>query len=325
MQEKMVYAAQENCYEESAHALQQYLRVEVNAMQIHRVANTYGAELEKEKVAPQVESSKEDKHHKIAEVKPDETVYAEMDGSMILTREEGWKEVKLGRVFKESDCLTVSSSPTAEQPQRGWIQHSEYEACMGNHRQFTQRFERHTEPYRFLGERLIFISDGATWIKNWTDDNYSRATQVLDWYHCKEHLCTYAEHFFKDAREKQKWIDKQSDLLHESKTAVVLDNIRALPAVNKQQREAKRKLLQYYENNISRMDYQRYRAMGAGIIGSGAIEAANRQVVQKRMKLSGQRWSKKGAQHILNLRTAYLSGKWNKVVGLINAPLKKAA
>ncbi|MEO8764779.1 MAG: hypothetical protein ABI416_10850 [Ginsengibacter sp.] len=36
-----------------------------------------------------------------------------------------------------------------------------------------------------------------------------------------------------------------------------------------------------------------------GIIGSGAIESAHRTVIQKRMKLSGQRWSKCGAQNIL--------------------------
>lgn len=39
------------------------------------------------------------------------------------------------------------------------------------------------------------------------------------------------------------------------------------------------------------------------LIGSGAIEAAHRNVIQKRLKLSGQRWTIKGAQQITNLRT----------------------
>ena len=34
--------------------------------------------------------------------------------------------------------------------------------------------------------------------------------------------------------------------------------------------------------------------------GSGAIESAHRTIVQKRMKQSGQRWSNKGAQNMLN-------------------------
>ena len=57
------------------------------------------------------------------------------------------------------------------------------------------------------------------------------------------------------------------------------------------------------------MRYDQYKKQGIGMIGSGAIEAANRQVVQKRLKLSGQRWSKKGTQNTLNLRTTMLSGK----------------
>ena len=54
--------------------------------------------------------------------------------------------------------------------------------------------------------------------------------------------------------------------------------------------------------NKGRMKYKQYRAIGCGIIGSGAIKSAHRTVVQKRMKLSGQRWSIKGAKNMLRLR-----------------------
>jgi hypothetical protein len=69
------------------------------------------------------------------------------------------------------------------------------------------------------------------------------------------------------------------------------------------------------------MDYQRYKNIGSGIIGSGAIESAHRTVVQKRMKQSGQRWSNKGAQNMLNLRVLTMNKQWDKVGALI----KKAA
>ncbi|MDR1897168.1 MAG: ISLre2 family transposase, partial [Prevotellaceae bacterium] len=49
------------------------------------------------------------------------------------------------------------------------------------------------------------------------------------------------------------------------------------------------------------------------LIGSGAIESANRDVIQKRMKLSGQRWTLQGAKQMLNLRTCYKSGKYDVV------------
>jgi hypothetical protein len=65
------------------------------------------------------------------------------------------------------------------------------------------------------------------------------------------------------------------------------------------------------------MDYQCYKNIGAGIIGSGAIESAHRTVVQKRMKQSGQRWTNRGAQNMLNLRVLSMNKQWGKVVQLI--------
>ena len=53
------------------------------------------------------------------------------------------------------------------------------------------------------------------------------------------------------------------------------------------------------------------------LIGSGAIEAAHRNVIQKRLKLSGQRWTVKGAQQVANLRVCEKSNDWDKVVSLI--------
>lgn len=53
------------------------------------------------------------------------------------------------------------------------------------------------------------------------------------------------------------------------------------------------------------------------LIGSGAIESAHRNVIQIRMKRSGQRWTIKGGQQILNIRTAKLSNKWKKVTNLV--------
>ena len=65
------------------------------------------------------------------------------------------------------------------------------------------------------------------------------------------------------------------------------------------------------------MDFKRYKNIGAGLIGSGAIESAHKTVVQKRMKQSGQRWNNKGAQNMLNLRVLTMNKQWDKVVALI--------
>lgn len=69
------------------------------------------------------------------------------------------------------------------------------------------------------------------------------------------------------------------------------------------------------------MLYGTYKEEGY-IIGSGAIESAHRNVVQQRMKLSGQRWSLNGAQYIVNLRAFKKSNQWSEVVDFL---IKQAA
>jgi hypothetical protein len=58
------------------------------------------------------------------------------------------------------------------------------------------------------------------------------------------------------------------------------------------------------------MDYKKYKQLGCGIRGSGAIESAHRTVIQKRMKLSGQRWGKQGVQNMLNIRVINKNRQW---------------
>ena len=45
-------------------------------------------------------------------------------------------------------------------------------------------------------------------------------------------------------------------------------------------------------------------------LGSGITEAACKTVFTQRLKLSGMRWKRAGAQQILNLRTMLLSRTW---------------
>lgn len=303
MQELMTYAGQLDCYVQCNEILSKFTGADVSVMQVYRVTDTYGNLLEQQAAtAPSLDEA--------LELKPGESVYAMTDGSMILTREDGWSEVKLGRIFKESQCMEVGG-------ERGWIKTSMYEALLGSSKDFTRRFEQKLDAYRCLGQRLIFITDGALWIKNWITDAYPGATQILDWFHACEHLCEFGREYFNDEDEKIKWLEEQKALLYESKTTEVINKIISLNTTKESVENSKNKLLQYYQTNKDRMDYKKYRAIGAGLIGSGAIESAHRTVIQKRMKLSGQRWTKKGAQNMLNLRCVKLSGKWDKVIKLI--------
>ena len=57
------------------------------------------------------------------------------------------------------------------------------------------------------------------------------------------------------------------------------------------------------------MRYAEYRRVGVPL-GSGVTEAACKTVYTQRLKLSGMRWKKAGAQTVLDLRVLQLSGVW---------------
>ena len=304
MQEKIVYVGHLECYQKGNDILEKLLSVQVSASQVYRVTDIYGAQIGK---------TTDPQERTLTPVRENEVLYVEADGGMILTRQDSWKEVKVGRLFKSGDCIHASPKP-------GQISHSQYMAHLGNSKTFCQQMEDVIDAYEVDGGSLVFISDGAQWIKNWIEDAYPKAISILDYYHAAEHLHQFAEKYFSDQKRRKQWTDRQKELILQSKVSVVIRNIKRLNA----SKEALQ-LIDYYEANKSRMDYSRYTQIGAGIIGSGAIESAHRTVVQKRMKLSGQRWSSSGAQNMLNLRITSMNGRWDKIIALTKYDFKAAA
>ena len=113
---------------------------------------------------------------------------------------------------------------------------------------------------------------------------------------------------------------EQQEKLLNNQVAEVILTIQHTLTRNKDGQQAKEAVLRYYEQNQLRMQYKTYKDKGL-LIGSGPMEAAHRNVIQQRLKLSGQRWTIVGAQYIATLRATNKSHQWDKVLQLI----KKAA
>lgn len=306
MQELMTYAGQLNCYEKCNEILKEFIAVDVSAAQVYRVTDTYGEQVGKEM---------ENTECTLTPVRKDDVLYVELDGSMLFIRKKGWKETKLGRLFKASDSTRVDGK-------QGWISHSQYLAYLGDSKMFTGKMEDLIELYGISDRRLVFLSDGAPWIKNWIEDAFPDAISILDYFHASEHLYSFIESHFKDKEMAKKWAKEQQELLLESKVVAVIKNIQAIAGTDN---ESAGNLIAYYQSNIERMDYKRYKQVGCGIIGSGAIESAHRTVIQERMKKSGQRWSEDGAQNMLNLRVTKMNGQWQQIIKLVKTNFKAAA
>lgn len=299
----MVYAGTSECYEKCNEVIDKFIDIKVSAAQVYRVTDCYGKEAAKFVNAERT----------LEPVKKHEVLYTEVDGSMLQTT-QGWKEVKVGRIFTSGSCIDPNGNAS-------WIRHSQYSAQLGGCTEFENLMENILDNYGSLGKRLVFINDGAVWIKNWIEDAYPTAVSILDYYHACEHLHQFTEAHFKDKLVGDKWAVTQKELLLNSDVGKVIKHIKKLKSANY---EAE-KLIQYYQSNIGRMDYKAYKKIGAGLIGSGAIESAHRTVVQKRMKLSGQRWTNKGAQNLLNLRVIKMNEQWSKIIGLTKVHFKKTA
>jgi len=304
MQELMVFAGQMDCYENCNEVIDKFLDVTVSSSQVHRVTDTYGKEIGKTV----------NEHTALTPLRKEEVLYIEADGSMLLTREEGWKETKLGRIFKSSDCIHAGEKP-------GWISNSQYVAHLGSHKKFTEQMEHLIDSYAHPKSKLVFITDGAPWLRNWIEDAYPSSHSILDYYHACGYLHAFSREHFIDRTKEQEWTTEQQKLLMESKVREVIANVQQL---NSSGKEAE-KLIEYYQANADRMNYKSYQKIRCGIIGSGAIESAHRKVIQKRMKQSGQRWSMDGAQNMLNLRVINCNHQWEKIVALTKTTFKKAA
>lgn len=301
LQEKIVFVGANICYGKSNEFMKKLLDIDINSSQTHRITDTYAELL----VETAIENSA------VEPLQKEEILYAELDGSFVFTRDEKWKEVKVGRTFRSTDCLNPNTK-------NAYLKRSFFTAHLGRSCDFLPKFEKGINEFGQLGERLVFITDGAIWIRNWIQENYPDAISILDFYHAMDYLSEFAGSFYTDETARKTWISIQKSKLLEGACLEVIKNIAALNAPL----NITEKIVHYYESNADRMDYKTYQSIGCGIIGSGAIESAHRTLIQVRMKLSGQRWSIKGAKNMLKLRLAKENNQWCKVIKLFR---KKAA
>lgn len=146
------------------------------------------------------------------------------------------------------------------------------------------------------------------------DKTYPESVQIVDFYHAKEHLCAFAKSYFSDEQLRREWIEQISDMMITQGINPVIAFLQALPR-QKQTHGKRNKLLAYLSKNQHRMQYHKFIEKGL-LIGSGAIESAHRDVLQERMKLSGQRWTLAGFEQMAQLRVVYKNKENHRITQL---------
>jgi hypothetical protein len=301
-------------FEEGSGLLKELAGLHVVAKQVERTAESLGAEVaedERSHVAPAPSS----------EIAP--TLYLGLDGTGIPVRPQELegrpgkqadgsaktREVKLctiwsaesrdeeGVPIRDQGSVTYSAAIESAAAPDGAAERSE----------FAERVLRETTRRGFdRAQRRAILGDCAPWIWNTATELFPSATQIADRYHVKERLSTIAKAIHGPADPQAKpWAKLRHDELDSENVDAIIQAL----TEHTQTCEEARKGIEFFQNNRHRMKYVEFHAQGL-CTSTGVVEAGCKVAIGERLKQSGMHWSVRGADAIIALRCARLSGRF---------------
>ena len=163
--------------------------------------------------------------------------------------------------------------------------------------------------------RLALVADGAPWIWKHLKKAFPKGKEILDYYHCSEHIHKVAEIQYKEDENNQSlWIESTMARLNEGDVGSVIWGLQRINPVCSIAEEEIRKLIVYLEKNAHRIDYKAAKR-GQYPRGSGGIESANKVICHVRMKRSGAWWYVINGNAMLRLRCSLYNGTFDEVFG----------
>jgi hypothetical protein len=157
------------------------------------------------------------------------------------------------------------------------------------------------------------VQDGAEWQQRFVDHHRPDAIRILDFPHAVEHLATVGRAVFGVGTPALKaWLGTQAHTFKHGDPETVLAAVRALDvthAVDPRAPTLQAEALGYFEKRRPQLTYAAFRAQGYPI-GSGAVESANKLVVEARLKGSGMHWQRAAVSPMVSLRALLCSDRW---------------
>ena len=234
-----------------------------------------------------------------------ELMVVEVDGTMspqIQQKEgvSGRPSLKQPTEYKECNLVVIDKHKEGKQIDR-WIG-----ARYGPRNGFEEYVRRcGLQMGQLKAQQVVFLADGAK--TNWEiqKTNFGEAVGVLDFYHAAENLAAFCE-LFRDAQKAAKGYKAWKSMLLEGEALQVLAEMKEALKDLGDTHEGWGKI-NYFQNNIERMNYKEYRDRGFPI-GSGIVEGSCKFVIGKRFKGSGMRWKRADNEKVLKVRLAKLNG-----------------
>ena len=209
---------------------------------------------------------------------------------------KSWMDTKVGIIY--SKVKKVSKN-------RNLIIDKHVYATLDSVEKFRERFYLSChEMGVFSSELVLFVSDGATWIRNLQAEMFPGSIYLLDLWHLKHKILLA---FGKNMRELA---DNLCELAGYGDATPIMDTIKAelLRCRDPDKRTKLKDLLTYVRSNADGIEnYGKY-----GIVGSGAVEKTTDVLVCRRFKLRGMSWYERNAANLLRLRLLKINGLWNE-------------
>jgi len=164
-------------------------------------------------------------------------------------------------------------------------------------------------------QHKVALCDGCEALQSRITLQFQNFVLILDFVHANEYLWDAANSLLGETSEKRvQWVKSRTLQILSGETPQVISELRLLAKAKKTkaaQRKQLTKTANYFERNLTYMDYQTYLAQGYPI-ASGVIEGACRHFVKDRFELSGMRWLQTGAENLLRLRAVAENADWDQ-------------
>lgn len=233
-----------------------------------------------------------------AEHKP-QRLYICPDGTTVHEK-DGWHETKMGCIYWEDErCQTYKRYVGRFGDSDTFGKYLWQQACRCGLRE---------------ADEIVYIGDGAAWIRSIHNEHFKRATFIIDWFHASEHIWDCGKALFGEGTDAtERWVNRRQALLWDGCTRKLLNDLKKWSSrCRGEKQEAIKTLYRYISVNEEQMRYDVFRAKDYDI-GSGAVEGACKHVVGKRLKQSGMIWTRAGSSAVLALRISWLNREWNKL------------
>jgi hypothetical protein len=304
-------------YEQAEAILEQVGQVQISRMSIWRRVQSWGQRLG--------EMAEAGRNQAMTLSKPEERLTSRLlteagapwarrqgvalDGVLIPLREEGWKEVKLATFFEvaraDGSGASAKSAALAQATAMSYVTH------LGGPEYFGELVWSEAQRRQWEQcQEVETLGDGAVWIWNLVAEHFPHSQQVVDFYHALEHLAA-AGRLLKGEGSIAfaRWFNSRTTLLYQGQAAVVAAELTQAAERHPALAEQLRREAAYFATHQHRMHYLELRENG-WLIGSGMVESGAKQI-KRRFAGPGMHWSRTGAEHLLPVRAAILSNRFD--------------